>query len=545
MPSYLTLLKYTEGYGAGLSIEKAKHDIVKDIFKSRKLDEEIMHRHPSETPRTATSKFISWYMCPYFDEIEQRWGWNDGTLKALRVKEMANILVKNLENLCPGLTGLKEDISRATATNPIAKAVLFKFQNTIDRERKLFRLKERTPIPVPRASPTKLVSFRGVKRKADSQDVVTQKPKVVETPMCEMTRAAVVVYTEEYGADLVIEKAKHDVVRDIFDSCCLDENVLRRHPTETMETAKRKFISWYVDPFLDGFHEKWGWNMKTLKLKLWPRPVEDGVILLRTLERLCPGLAGPMDSSPIAKAVINKLSNKNSDERRILQRKLNAADGSGEVLPFSQNRKMKGKARKIGQKDMNSVKVRMSDSARGYTNLPDENNKSLDLDIVEDGESLGEMDPILEDTISIQDFDMGDECDTKTNILKKCSPFQDTPTYTSADGSLSGVVKVLSRAALLTFTEQFGFDLDINKARHEVVKDIFRSRCLDQRLIERHPTGMVIATVAKVSCQIFHNTKLYTREEVLVNARYFLDYLIFPRKSMHNICYIRGNLSKN
>ena len=88
-----------------------------------------MHRHPSETPRMATSKFISWYMCPYFDEIEQRWGWNDGTLKALRVKEMANILVKNLEKLCPGLTGLREDISRATTTNPIAKAVLFRFQN--------------------------------------------------------------------------------------------------------------------------------------------------------------------------------------------------------------------------------------------------------------------------------------------------------------------------------------------------------------------------------------------------------------------------------
>ena len=59
VPSYLTLLKYTEGYGAGLSIEKAKYDIVKDIFKTfASVFIILVFTHRSIIPQHAKSTFL-------------------------------------------------------------------------------------------------------------------------------------------------------------------------------------------------------------------------------------------------------------------------------------------------------------------------------------------------------------------------------------------------------------------------------------------------------------------------------------------------------
>ena len=58
---------------------------------------------------------------------------------------------------------------------------------------------------------------------------------------------------------------------------------------ETLESARRKFVSWFLDPYLDGFREKWGWNVQTLNSNLWPRK-EEAHTLIRNMNRICPGI---------------------------------------------------------------------------------------------------------------------------------------------------------------------------------------------------------------------------------------------------------------
>ena len=54
--------EFTRQYGQELSIESARHDVVRDIFATGRLDDEVLLRHPTETMRTATTKFVSWFM---------------------------------------------------------------------------------------------------------------------------------------------------------------------------------------------------------------------------------------------------------------------------------------------------------------------------------------------------------------------------------------------------------------------------------------------------------------------------------------------------
>ena len=60
------------------------------------------------------------------------------------------------------------------------------------------------------------------------------------------TRSAVLAFTEKYGSELSIDKAKHRVVRDIFRRGVLDEQLLEDNPTETLRSAQIKFLSWYM-----------------------------------------------------------------------------------------------------------------------------------------------------------------------------------------------------------------------------------------------------------------------------------------------------------
>ena len=143
-------------------------------------------------------------------------------------------------------------------------------------------------------------------------------------------------YTEQYGLNLSIDTAKHDVVKDIYKLCRLDDKVLALHPAETFRTATSKFTSWFLGPYFEGFEDRFGWTIEMLELKLWPRS-EDCDTLCRNLEKLCPGLtqradpdSGDIVRLPMRDAIIRKIENRCGVERKRLQ-----VTRKGESLSFS------------------------------------------------------------------------------------------------------------------------------------------------------------------------------------------------------------------
>ena len=139
-------------------------------------------------------------------------------------------------------------------------------------------------------------------------------------------------FTQQYGQKLSIETSKHEVVKDIFETGRLDEKVLARHPTENMRTAISKFVSWFLDPYFEEFQEQWGWNLETLKLKLWPRR-EDGEVLIERLESIRPGLTqsqdpvtGEITQQPLYQAILNRIYNRASAEKGILRARKTGKD---------------------------------------------------------------------------------------------------------------------------------------------------------------------------------------------------------------------------
>ena len=88
--------------------------------------------------------------------------------------------------------------------------------------------------------------------KTPAKDILTPMSAAVQPPI-ELDKVGLASFTECYGLDLDVEKARHEVVKDIFKTGRLDEDVLRRHPTETVKSAMSKFMSWFMVSFTNEF----------------------------------------------------------------------------------------------------------------------------------------------------------------------------------------------------------------------------------------------------------------------------------------------------
>ena len=207
----------------------------------------------------------------------------------------------------------------------------------------------------------------------------------------------------------------------------------------------------FQDPYLDGFVKKWGLNIQTLKLKLWPRPKEDGAILARNLEQICPGIT--TNNSVInTNSIVTKLQNWVNTGRNNL-RTIRASKGITQPLPTMFSRAPSDEH----QTDLGAEKSPSGRSARNASFK----NHFVDTDF-------------YENDLSFDNQEMAHE-----------------------DESDFAPSKGLNRSGLASFTEKHGFNLDINTTRHKVVKDIFRMRRLDEEVLQMNPSETMRSAMSK------------------------------------------------